>query len=155
MKMKTENQNDLTYWYDLWMKQSKEFFDSTDKHLKGLFDNHAAVNPEEHLKQIHAWLETLKNQWQFLKLTEEQSAYEKYVNSISVMCIDASNLMVQKWIQRYKDNRPIKTSRELYELWLDCCHEVYESAIRVKSYQEIYGDFMNAAIQYWKVTLPK
>jgi hypothetical protein len=150
MKNEQQKQFDFSNWYDLWMEQSKIFFDSTDKNLKNLFNQQTAVNPEEHLEQINAWAETIKNHWQSLKLTAELQAYENYFKSVSTMCIDASNMMVQKWIERYKENRPIKNNRELYELWLESCHEVYQAAMHEKTFQIMYGDFMNSTIHYWK-----
>jgi hypothetical protein len=155
-KNKEENTFDFNAnWYELWMKQSKEFFDSADKNLKGMFTQGSQVNPEEHMKQINLWMETLKNQWQFTQLNEQQKAYENYWRMLSKMCTDASDMMLQQWTQRSKENNPIKNIRELYELWLACCNEIYTKAMHSKSYQEAYGEFMNAAIHFWKSALPK
>jgi Poly(R)-hydroxyalkanoic acid synthase subunit (PHA_synth_III_E) len=154
--MDKENKFDFnTNWYDLWMKQSKEFFDSADKNLKDVFGHGAAANPEDHLKQIQQWLETLKNQWQFAQLNEQQRAYETYWKSMMKMCSDASDKMLSEWIKRSHDNNPIKNVQELYELWLNCCHEVYQKAMHTKSHQEVYGEMMDAALKFWKSAIPK
>jgi hypothetical protein len=144
------NQN----WYDVWMKQSKEFFDTAEKNLKGVF-NQDNLNPQDHMKQINDWMETLKNKWQAMHLDEQQKAYINYWNAMSKMSMDANEMMLKLWMQRSKEHNPIKNIPELYELWLNCCNEVYKNAMHSKSYQEAYGEFMNAAIQFWKSALNK
>jgi len=144
-----------TNWYELWTQQSKEFFESAEKNLKGLFTQEAKINPEEHIEQINKWLETLKKHWQFTALNEQQKIHENYWKIMAKMCSDASDMMVKQWIQRGKENHPIENIRELYELWLNCCNEIYTKAMHSKSYQEAYGEFMNAAMHFWKSAQPK
>lgn len=146
---------DSNNWYELWMKQSKEFFETADKNLKDLFNKGAFVNPEDHLKQIQEWMDTLKNQWQFNQLNDQQKAFENYWKTMMKMCNDASDMMLQEWIRRSRDQHPVKSIHELYELWLNCCHEIYQKSTHSKTYQETYGEFMNAAMKYWKSTMPK
>jgi hypothetical protein len=152
---KDEKAEFKTNWYDLWMKQSKEFFDTADKNLKDLFNKSTFPNPEDHLKQIQKWLDALKTQWQFTQLTDQQKMYENYWKMMSKMCSDASDMLVGQWIKRNREQDPIKNTRELYELWLNCCQEVYEKAMHSAAYQKAYGDFMNAALKYWKSAMPK
>ncbi len=144
-----------TEWYDLWMKQSKEFFDSANKNLQDMFEPGAFAKPEDHLKQINQWLETLKNQWKFTQFSEQQKAYENYWKMMSKMCNDASDMMLDKWMERSREDKPIKNIRELYELWLNCCQEIYKKSMVSKDFQEAYGEFMNAALHFWKSTMPK
>ena len=151
----TPDEKDFSYWVNYSRLKPKVFFDSAEKNLHDLFANQAKVNPEDHLQQINQWLEALKNQWKFDSFNPHPEAYENYVNIMSKMCMDASDKMLKQWIQRYKQDKPIHSVRELYELWLNCCHEIYSDAIHSKSYQEAYGDFMNATIHFWKSVLPK
>ena len=144
-----------TNWFELWMKQSKEFFESADKNLKNVFDKDSIGKPEEHLKQINEWLETLKKQWEFTQLTAEQKAYQTYWKMMSDMCKEASDKMVEQWIKRSHDKDPIKNVQELYELWLSCCHDVYQKWLKSKAYQDVYTEFMNAALKFWKDSVPK
>jgi GR25 family glycosyltransferase involved in LPS biosynthesis len=138
-------------WYNVWMKQTKTFFDSA----ADLFTPEAMRKPEDHLQQMNAWLETLKAQWTFSQLNEQQKSHEKYLKEMSAMCIDAADLMSKQWVQRAQENNPVKNARELYELWLNCCNEVYAKAMHSQSYQNAYGDLMNATIHYWKAALNK
>lgn len=142
-------------WYDLWTKQSQEFFETADRNLKDMFGKNTFPNPEDHLKQIQKWLDSLKTQWQFTQLNEQQKMYENYWKMMSKMCSDASDMMVNQWIKRNREHDPVKNTRELYELWLNCCQEIYEKSMHSESYQKAYGDFMNSAIKYWKSVTPK
>ncbi len=144
-----------TEWYELWMKQSKTFFDITEKNLKNLFEKGGNLHPEDHMKEINVWLENLKKSWQWQPIEEQQKAYENYSKMMSKMWIDASDMLMQQWMLRTKEKQPIHSMRELYELWLNCCHEVYTKAMHSKSYQEAYGEFMNAAVHFWKSALSK
>src|SRR5579871_5779021 len=91
-------------WYDLWMKQSNEFFESANKNLKNMFDKDTFANPEDHLKQIQQWLDSLKSQWQFTQLNDQQKMYENYWKTMSKMCSEASDMMVNQWIKRNREN---------------------------------------------------
>jgi hypothetical protein len=149
--MSKDNQFEAyTYWYDLWMKQSKEFFISANDYLKDLFDKEKNVDPREHLDQIQPWLDLLKKQWQFMPLNDQQKTFETYFQMMNKMCGEATDLMMHQWISRSKENRPIRNIHELYTLWLDSCQEIYAKAMHSKSYQEAYGHFIDAAIKFWK-----
>lgn len=152
---KDEKSEYLLNWYDLWMKQSKEFFTTADKNLHDIFHGDTFPNPEDHLKQIYKWLDALKNQWQFTQIKDQQKMAEDYWQMMASMCTEASDLLVKQWIQRYREDEPIKNTRDLYALWLDCCQEVYEKSMHSSAYQKAYGDFMNTALKYWKSAIPK
>lgn len=153
--MSKDSQFNYTNWYQLWMDQSKEFFETANKNLAGFFGKGAAFNPEEHLQQINEWLESMKKQWAFTRLSEEQKNYQNYWNIMTKMCNDASDLMVEQWIKRSREKHPVQNIRELYELWLNCCHEIFQRTMQTDAYQEAYGQFMNAAFKIWKSTMPK
>lgn len=153
--VKQEGSDFYAQWYKLWMEQSKEFFDSAEKNLKNVFGQQAAFASEENKKQINDWLATLKQHWDFAKLSEEQKAYAVYWQKMAEMCKEASDKMVEEWIKRSQENNPIKNAHELYELWLKCCNDIYQKTMQTKSYQEAYGEFMNAAMKFWKNSMPK
>lgn len=145
--MSTENKYQFdTNWYELWMKQSKEFFESAQKSW--------FTNPQDHLKQIQSWLDTFKKQWEFAQLTEEQKKYQEYWKMMANMCTEASEMMTKEWIKRSHEENPVKDIRELYELWVDCCQNVYQKSLQSNAYQDTYNEFMNAAIKFWKSAMP-
>lgn len=142
-------------WYDVWMKQSTEFFEIADKNLKDMFAKNTPVNPENHMKQVQQWLDMWKNHWQSTILNEKQKTLENYWKIMAKMCNDASDLMVEEWTKRAREQNPVKNIHELYELWLNCCNEIYQKSTHTKSYQDAYGEFMNAALDFWKSAIPK
>lgn len=144
-----------TNWYELWMKQSKEFFDSAEKNLKDVFDKTNSTSSEDQFKKMADWQDMLKKQWQFNHLDEHQKAFENYWKAMIKMSFDASDMMMEQWKKRMDTDNPVKNVRELYDLWLNCCHEIYQKGMQSKSYQDAYGEFMNAAIKFWKSAMPK
>jgi hypothetical protein len=144
-----------TDWYELWMKQTKDFFETADKNLKDMFTKGSPADPSNHLKQIDEWLEALKAQWEKTPLTTDQKAYQDYWKMMSKMSSDAGDLMLAQWIKRTQDQNPVTSVRELYDLWLNSCHQVYQKSLQSKAYQDVYGEFMNAALKFWKSAIPK
>ncbi|OGT59482.1 MAG: hypothetical protein A3F14_02960 [Gammaproteobacteria bacterium RIFCSPHIGHO2_12_FULL_43_28] len=144
-----------TNWYELWMNQSNQFFETANDKLKDLFGKNKFVNPEDHLQQINEWMEKLKSQWEGNRLTPDQRAFESYWKTMSKMCSDATELMLNQWIKRSREDNPIKTVRELYELWLSSCNEVYQRSLQSKAFQDAYGEFMQSAFKYWKLAAAK
>lgn len=138
-------------WYTLWINQSKQFFESAEQNLKEMFKEGSTFKPEEHLKQVDAWLEKLKQQWKYNQLSEEQKAHQAYWATFANMYTQATDLMLEQWKKRSQDN-PIKSTRELYDLWLNCCSEVYQKSQQTQAFDE----FRKAAVKFWdNLTPPK
>src|SRR3990167_5039477 len=133
-------------WYTLWMQQSKVFFETADQYFKNSFEKDGGLDPKQHLEKIHAWLETLKRQWEIHCYAEKQ---KMYWDTILKLYNETSELMINEWIRRSKDENPIQSTRDLYELWLACCTETYQKAMNSKDFQSVFGDWMNAAINFW------
>lgn len=140
--------------YRVWMKQSEQFYESANQNLKFMFDQ-KSFNPEDNLKAVNKWLEILKQQWQFAQLTEEQKPFANYWALMSKMCNEATDKMLHEWIKRSRSQNPITSIHDLYELWLDCCHEIYKKSLDSKAYQDAYSDFVNAAFKFWESYVPK
>jgi hypothetical protein len=155
MDKKTGGFDQHAEWYELWMKQSKVFYDLAEKNLKNVFEKDGFLHPENHSKEVDEWVAMLKKQWHWLETNEQNKSYENYLKMMSKMCSDATDQMMQLWLARSNEKKPVHSIRELYELWLNCCHDVYAKGMHSKSYQQAYGDLMNAAIHYWKSMLPK
>jgi hypothetical protein len=154
--MTKDNSFDIyTNLYDIWIKQSKEFFETANDHLQDFFSKNNMLSPENHIDQIKTWLNHLKNQWEQAPFTSKQESYQQYLTMMNKIFNEASELMIKKWIKRVEEKEPIKNSLELYELWLDCCYEAYQKSMFIKAHQELYGNMMDAAIKFWKENIPK
>lgn len=153
--VKEKNVDFTTNWYELWMKQSKEFFDALNKSGKDIFGSREIPHPEDYINQIQQWSEMFKKQLQFMQPNGQQKSYETYWKMMSDMYNEAFLKLVDQWMERVRNQKPITNMRELYELWLDCCHEVYEKSMRTNAHQRAYGELMNAALTYWKSVIPQ
>lgn len=140
------NQN----WYEIWMNQSKAFLASAEANLSQLFNGKSPVDPLEHMQQIQAWLSALQSQWNVMNVGKTPDNFHSYWQQMGALSQQATDEMMKEWVKRTKSNQPITNIQELYQLWLDCCHEVYAKAIRSADYQKMYGEFMNAALKLWK-----
>lgn len=147
--MKTSSTGFDVNWYKLWMKQSQEFFDSANKHLRDMFIKEKLANPADHIEMINAWLDSMKQHW---SAYQKQKESEHYWELMQKIYSDAADLMLSQWMKRTREEHPIKNIHELYDLWLDCCHQMYQKKIKTKSYQEAYADFMDKALKFWEST---
>lgn len=138
-------------WFQMWMDQSKEFYISAEKNLHHIFTKEATSNPEAHMEQIKAWMESLKSQWNTLNTKEEYDPNEKYWKAMTTLSAEAAELMLKEWIRLTKEDKPITNVRELYELWLSCCQQVYAKSIKTPNFQDMYGEFMKAGLKFWKM----
>ena len=146
----SHSKTDFTDWYNVWLKQSRAFYESADQNLQGMFNNKTPINPEEHLEQIQAWLASMKNQWDFSQLSDNQKIFADYWQGVAKTCNEACDLLLQEWIKQSKEKKAIRSIKELYDMWLNCCQTIYQQSLQTKAYQESYGDFMNAAMTFWK-----
>lgn len=142
-------------WQEMWMQQSKAFFDAAQNNFKEFSDQKTFFDPEKNMQQINEWMEKLKESWQFSALSPEQKAYQTYWQMLTNMYNEAADLMLSQWVKRTQEKDPIKNWRELYELWLNACQEIYQKTLKTQAYQSAYGDFMNAAIKLWQTSLNK
>lgn len=97
----------------------------------------------------------LKLQMQMLQAKEQQKALQDYGMRMTKMGMQVSELLMKEWMIRAKENKPVTSSREMYEVWLDCCHKVYGQAMHEAAWQQTYGECVNAVLHYWKAMLGK
>lgn len=154
MATKKAKMDDNFDWYASWLKHNQQFLVITEQNLKELFDQNSFVNPENHRQQIDAWFNALKEYWQFIPHHVQEKIDENYWKIILKIYYEATSQLIELWIKRFQERQPIKNINELYELWLDCCQEVYSKTIKSKTYQNIYGEWMNTALKYWRRTMP-
>ena len=141
-----------TDWYDVWMQQSRTYFESADEHVKELFAQNVFAKPEENLKDINKWLESLKSRWERTQGMGGEDNFHPYWKMVSKMYQDAADLMLKEWIKRSHGTHPVNGIHDLYELWLSSCHQVYQQTLHTKMYQDMYGDLMSAAAKFWQTT---
>lgn len=150
MMNKGQSKNDFTDWYSIWLNQSRAFYESANQHLQKLFETQQEFNPEEHADQVKAWLESMKKQWDFTNLSKNQGDFAQYWQSIAQVSAEASDMLLQEWIKRAREHNPVKSTKELYEMWLNCCQSIYQESLKNEQYHHNYSDFVNTAMKFWK-----
>lgn len=147
-------QNKENNWYEQWMQQSQAFLTSAEKNLRDVFGNNTS-DPLKYMTQIQQWMESMKQQWEFAQLTDEQKAQQVYWKMMTGIYQEAMEMMFKQWVKRTEEKDPVKSIRELYEIWLDCCHEVYQKSLKSQAYQTAFADMMNASFKLWQQALQK
>lgn len=137
-------------WYTFWTKQCKSFLLVAEKDLHKFFTSTDCLDPEKHLDQIYAWLETLKKQLDLAQSKEENEDFQFYWEIMAPLYQQASDLLIKEWIKRGRVKNPLRYVHELYGLWLDCCTITYQKSLQSKTYQETYSELMNAALNFLK-----
>lgn len=138
--------------YELWMDQSREFFTTADEYLKNMFSKNMSVDPEENIERIQSWLKVMKQNW---NTTQSEKDQKDYWQAMTKICNEAADLMLQEWIRLGRDNKPVNSIQDLYQLWMRCCSDVYQRSLLTKNFQDAYGDFMNTAFNFWNNAVPK
>lgn len=77
-------------------------------------------------------------------LLDYERALQEYTQLHSKVGIDTLERLSKKLIARAEKNAEIKTLRELYDLWVDCCEEAYNDIVFTEQYQDAYGHLINA-----------
>jgi len=151
---KTKKSNDeVADWTKIWIEQSQLFNKIANEYLKNFFEKNDYQHPDQHLDTINQWLDALNKQWQFSPFNEQLKSYEQYSKLMTDMMIKASRLLIDRWIAVAKTDQPVNNVRDLYDLWLTCCHDVYSEAMHTNAYQEVYGKLINQAVHFWKSML--
>ncbi len=73
-----------------------------------------------------------------------QQALQDYISTydeIGVKCVEALQEQIQV---RMMDGNPIKSLRELYDLWVDSCEQAYGNYVVTDKYVGVYGRLVNS-----------
>jgi polyhydroxyalkanoate synthase subunit PhaE len=77
-------------------------------------------------------------------LLDYERALQEYTQLHSKAGIDTLERLSKKVIGRAEKGGEIKSLREIYDLWVDCCEEAYNDIVFTKEYQDAYGHLINA-----------
>jgi class III poly(R)-hydroxyalkanoic acid synthase PhaE subunit len=77
-------------------------------------------------------------------LLDYERALQEYTQLHSKAGIDTLERLSKKIIDRAEKGEEIKSLREIYDLWVDCCEEAYNDIVFTEEYQDAYGHVVNA-----------
>jgi poly[(R)-3-hydroxyalkanoate] polymerase subunit PhaE len=69
---------------------------------------------------------------------------QEYAHLHGRLGIDTLDRLSKKIIARAEKGEEIKSLREIYDLWIDCCEEAYNEFAFTEEYAEAYGRLINA-----------
>jgi polyhydroxyalkanoate synthase subunit PhaE len=81
-------------------------------------------------------------------LLDYERALQEYMQIHSKASIDTLERLSKKVIVRAEQGEEIKSLREIYDLWVDCCEEAYNDIVFTKEYQDVYGSLVNALMAF-------
>lgn len=73
-----------------------------------------------------------------------ERALQEYYSAHGRLGVDSLERLLKKIMERMETGEDIKTLREVYDLWVDCGEEAYNSFVFTQEYAEIYGRLVNA-----------
>lgn len=93
---------------------------------------------------------TRENQAQLQRLAklalEHEKAQREYTALFSQTGVEAVARLRQSLAGMAEKNASIGSTRELYDLWVDCCEDVYADTVSTTQYAELYGRLVNSLI---------
>ncbi len=92
---------------------------------------------------------TREHQEQLQKLGSLMIAYQKAFNEYTVAYADMGKRSIERVKARLKEREaageaPIESTKELFDLWVDCSEEVYAEFVMSDDYVRLHGEMTNA-----------
>ena len=137
------------HWQAFWFKQSKQFFDTANEHLKDIFKE-KSVDPNDYLDEINEWLADFQKKWQATFTDLSSSEPISYLTTLNKIFNQTTKLFIKKWAKKNKGKNPIENMIGLYELWIASCQEAFKKYQETEDYQNAYAELIHSAIQFWK-----
>ncbi len=120
------------------------------QHLKDLDFGRAAGVPEqgiEHFLSVpgvgytREWQEQLQTHSRLL--LEYQKAYQRYASAYAqfgLQCVEEFETALKRLAE---EGKAIGSTREFYDLWVDCCETSYARFVSTDEYSELHGELIN------------
>lgn len=88
------------------------------------------------------WQEQLQAQWRLW--LDYQKAYQDYLAGYAKIGTQSVERLEQKLKQLLKEGKELTALRELYDLWVDCCEDVYGEYIATDEYADLHARLVNS-----------
>lgn len=142
---------DFFQGHDIWLKQSKQFFEQSLPLLDQYFATPAADEEQalfaldEMIYYFKAQIKTQQSFFNFLPpiSVTQQAVFPKYFSLLSEMTDEAVDLLHEKMRAKIKKNTSPQSLRDFYELWLECGEEIYEKWLHTDKFLAAFGEIMN------------
>lgn len=76
-----------------------------------------------------------------------QRAHQRYVTGFSQLGLQSVERFEDKLKELSAAAKTVSAARELYDLWVDCCEEVYGEYVSTDEYAELHAELVNTLMQ--------
>ncbi|MDX1487189.1 MAG: class III poly(R)-hydroxyalkanoic acid synthase subunit PhaE, partial [Acidiferrobacterales bacterium] len=76
-----------------------------------------------------------------------QRAHQRYVTGFGQLGLQSVERFEEKIKEFSAAGKTVGGARELYDLWVDCCEEVYGKYVSTDEYAELHGELVNTLMQ--------
>jgi class III poly(R)-hydroxyalkanoic acid synthase PhaE subunit len=76
-----------------------------------------------------------------------QRAYQRYVTGFSQLGLQSVERFENKLKEVSAAGKKVSAARDLYDLWVDCCEEVYGEYVSTDEYAELHAELVNTLMQ--------
>lgn len=145
----------FVHGHEVWLKQSKQFFEKSLPLLDYYFAR-SYVSEEEALfgldEMIYYFKAHINSEQSFFNFIPQISAsnqqtFPKYFSLLSTMTDEAVNLLHEKMREKIKKQQAPQSLRDFYELWLECGETVYQKWLHTEAFLSVFGEMMNGMVR--------
>jgi len=86
---------------------------------------------------------TRESQAQYQSLMQAMMEYQEAMTEYALLFTQMGEKSVSL-LQKKAQDTPIESARQLYDLWIGCCEEVYAEQVMTPEYIELHGRLVNA-----------
>lgn len=142
---------DFFQGHEVWLKQSKKFFEQSlpllDQYFSSPYaDEEKALFALDQL--IYYFKAQIKSQHSFFSFLPpldlaKQAVFPKYFSLLADMTDEAVDLLHEKMRMKIKNKSAPQALRDFYELWLECGEEVYQKWLHKDRFLAAFGEIMD------------
>ncbi|GMQ90251.1 MAG: hypothetical protein BMS9Abin10_0606 [Gammaproteobacteria bacterium] len=115
-----------------------EGFERVAPALEGSIDRFLSIPGVGHTRERQ---EQLQAQWRLW--FDYCKAYQDYLAGYAKIGTQSVERLEQRLKQLLEEDKQITTLRELYDLWVDCCEDVYGDYVATDDYAELHARLVN------------
>ncbi len=136
---------------ELWLKQSKRFFEQSlpflDHFLASpiLDEEKALFALDEFIYYFKAQIKSQQSYFHFLPPIDlsKQNIFPKYFSMLEHMTEEAIDALHAKLKAKIKDKSTPQSMRDFYELWLDCGEDIYQKWLHQERFLAALAEIMD------------
>ena len=110
-----------------------------DKSMKEHLDQFISAPGVGHMRERQGQYQELNSLW-----INYLTALQEYMEAHNQIAIKSIERMQSCFGNQETEGNQLNSIRDIYDLWIDCCEDVYADSVNSDEYVEIYGNIVNA-----------